>query len=67
MLLNVYLELSREKYQILQTPLEYLIDIQTRIILACIGLHNWVRGIEGLNADMLLEADTEDKGVKEAT
>ena len=57
----------KRKYQILQTPSEYSIDTQTRIILACSGLHNWVRGIEGPNADIFLEADTEDKRANEAT
>jgi transposase-like protein len=33
----------KRKYQILRTPSEYSIDTQTRIILACTGLHNWVR------------------------
>jgi hypothetical protein len=36
-------------------------------VLVAIGLYNWVRGIDGPNADILLEADTEDKRAKKAT
>jgi hypothetical protein len=57
----------KRKYQILQTPSEYSIETQTRIILACTGVHNWVRGIEGQNADILLDSDILGKGgVREA-
>jgi hypothetical protein len=45
----------KRKYQILRTPSEYSIDTQTRIILACTGLHNWVRSEEGIMADKFLE------------
>jgi hypothetical protein len=45
----------KRKYQILRTLSEYSIDTQTRIILACIGLHNWVRSEEGIMADKFLE------------
>jgi hypothetical protein len=47
----------KRKYQILCTPSEYSIATQTRIVLACTGLHNWVRSIEGINADILLEKE----------
>jgi hypothetical protein len=41
----------KRKYQILRTPSEYSMDTQTRIILACCTLHNWVRSKEGKEAD----------------
>jgi hypothetical protein len=44
----------KRKYQILQTPSEYSIDTQARIVLACTALHNWVWFIEGDAADNLL-------------
>jgi hypothetical protein len=47
----------KRKYQILRTPSEYSIETQTRIILACTGLHNWVRLEEGANADIYLESE----------
>jgi len=53
--------LLKRKYQILQTPSEYSIDTQSRIILACTALHNWVRSIEGDTADILLKEDSLDK------
>jgi hypothetical protein len=48
----------KRKYQILRTPSEYSIETQTRIILACMALHNWVRSKEGPNADILLEPES---------
>lgn len=48
----------KRKYQILRTPSEYSIETQTRIILACMALYNWVRSKEGLNADILLEPES---------
>jgi hypothetical protein len=52
----------KRKYQILLTPSKYSIDTQTRIILACAALHNWVRFIEGDIANALLkEEDNLDK------
>lgn len=45
----------KRKYQILRTPSEYSIDTQTRIIISCTALHNWVRSIEGEQADSTLE------------
>jgi hypothetical protein len=39
----------------LRTPSEYSIDTQTRIIISCTALHNWVRSIEGEQADSTLE------------
>jgi hypothetical protein len=57
----------KRKYQILQTPSEYSIETQTRLILACTGVHNWVRGNEGQNADILLDSDIlGEGGVREA-
>jgi hypothetical protein len=47
----------KRKYQILQQPAEYSIETQTRIILACLGLHNWVRSIEGEKADFWLDTE----------
>jgi hypothetical protein len=47
----------KRKYQILQSPSEYSIDTQARIILACTALHNWVRFREGDKADILLESE----------
>jgi len=49
----------KRKYQILRTPSEYSIATQTRIILACCTLHNWVRSLEGVNADVLLEQESD--------
>ena len=48
----------KRKYRILQTPSEYSMDTQTRIILACTGLHNFVRSIEGQNADTELDQES---------
>jgi hypothetical protein len=48
----------KRKYQILRTPSEYSIETQTRIILACMALHNYVRSKEGPNADMYLEPES---------
>jgi hypothetical protein len=45
----------KRKYQILRSPSEYSIDTQTRIILACCTLHNWVRSREGEKADQFLD------------
>ena len=53
----------KRKYQILQTPSEYSIDTQTRIILACTALHNWVRFAEGDTADVFLEDEISRKKV----
>jgi hypothetical protein len=56
----------KRKYQILQSPSEYSMETQTRIILACIALHNWVRQKEGRSADCLLEPETaQQRGVRE--
>jgi hypothetical protein len=52
----------KRKYQILLTPSKCSIDTQTRIILVCAALHNWVRFIEGDTADTLLkEEDNSDR------
>jgi hypothetical protein len=48
----------KRKYHILQSPLEYSIDTQTRVIFACTALHNWVRFSEGDRADILLESES---------
>lgn len=48
----------KRKYQILRTPSEYNISTQTRIILACCTLHNFVRSIEGKTADQWLDTET---------
>ena len=45
----------KRKYQILRTPSEYSVYTQTRIILACTCLYNWVRTEEGIMADKFLE------------
>lgn len=47
----------KRKYQILRTPSEYSIETQTRIILACCTLHNFVRRREGSYADILLDSE----------
>jgi hypothetical protein len=47
----------KRKYQILRTPSEYSMETQTRIILACCTIHNFVRTIEGEKADTLLETE----------
>lgn len=47
----------KRKYQILQSASEYSMDTQTRIILACITLHNWVRLKEGNKADFWLDTE----------
>ena len=47
----------KRKYQILQSASEYSMDTQTRIILACTTLHNWVRLKEGNRADFWLETE----------
>jgi hypothetical protein len=47
----------KRKYQILRTPSEYSIDTQTRIILACATLHNYVQSIEGEKADRWLDIE----------
>lgn len=52
----------KRKYQVLQTPAEYSIDTQTRIVLACTALHNWVRSVEGTNADIYLERESHKEG-----
>jgi hypothetical protein len=51
----------KRKYQILQSPSEYSIDTQTRIVLACTALHNWVRSIEGDTANILLDESSLDR------
>ena len=48
----------KRKYQILRSPAEYSIETQTRIILACCTLHNYVRIKEGETADTLLNAES---------
>jgi hypothetical protein len=50
----------KRKYQILRSPSEYSIDTQTRIILACCTLHNYVRSIEGEKADCWLDTESQD-------
>ena len=55
----------KRKYQVLRTPSEYSIDTQTRIILACCTLHNYVRSIEGEKADIWLETESTTEGRKE--
>jgi DDE superfamily endonuclease len=52
----------KRKYQILRTASEYSIATQNRIILACCILHNFVRSVEGSNADTWLDSEV-DKGV----
>jgi DDE superfamily endonuclease len=49
----------KRRYQILRSPSECSMDTQTRVrvILACTGLHNWVRSIEGSSADILPEKE----------
>jgi hypothetical protein len=49
----------KRKYQILCTPSEYSMDTQTRIILACLTLHNYVRSQEGESADIWLNTEVE--------
>jgi DDE superfamily endonuclease len=51
----------KRKYQILRTASEYSIATQNRIILVCCILHNFVRSIEGSNADIWLDSEV-DKG-----
>ena len=48
----------KRKYQIFGTPSEYSIDTQTRIILACCILHNYVRLVEGDKADRWLDTES---------
>jgi hypothetical protein len=48
----------KRKYQILNTPSEYSIDTQTLIIISCTALHNWVRLIEGKEADFWLDTES---------
>ena len=48
----------KRKYQILKTPSEYSLDTQTRIVIACTALHNWVRYREGEKADFWLETES---------
>jgi hypothetical protein len=50
----------KRKYQILRRAAEYSIETQTRIILACCALHNFVRSIEGENADVLLNTEVQE-------
>jgi hypothetical protein len=47
----------KRKYTILRTPSEYSMDTQTRIILACCTIHNFVRSIEGATADQYLATE----------
>jgi hypothetical protein len=49
----------KRKYQILRTPSEYSLETQSRIILACVALHNWVRSKEGDRADIYLDTERE--------
>jgi len=49
----------KKKYQILRTPSEYSIETQTRIIIACCIVHNFVRSIEGVVADAWLDTETQ--------
>lgn len=49
----------KRKYQILRHAAEYSIDTQTRIVLACCALHNFVRSIEGDSADILLASESQ--------
>jgi hypothetical protein len=53
----------KRKYSILKTPSEYSMATQSRIILACCTLHNFVRSMEGQSADILL--DTEESNSEE--
>ena len=48
----------KRKYQVLRTLSKYLIDTQTRIILAYYTLYNYVRSIEGEKADIQLKTET---------
>ena len=52
----------KRKYQILRTPSEYSLETQSRIILACVALHNQVRSKEGDRADIYLDAEREGEG-----
>jgi hypothetical protein len=52
-------DIFKWKYQILLSLLEYSIDTQTCIILACIALYNWVRFIERDAADIFLESEVD--------
>ncbi len=54
----------KKKYQILQSPTEYSINTQTRIILAYYTLHNFVQSIEGKYTDVWL--DTESLGEEQS-
>jgi hypothetical protein len=49
----------KRKYQILRTPSEYSLETQSRIILACVALYNWVRSKEGDRADIYLDTERE--------
>ena len=49
----------KRKYQILRRAPEYLFETQTRIIIACCALHNFVRSIEGEAADTLLATESQ--------
>lgn len=50
---------TKRKYQILRTPSEYSMETQTRIIIACCMIHNYIRLIEGEKADILLDTETQ--------
>jgi len=50
----------KRKYQVLRTPSEYSMDTQTRLILACCAIHNFVRQREGESADILLESEDQE-------
>jgi hypothetical protein len=50
----------KRKYQILRTASEYSLDTQTRVILACCTLHNYVRSLEGIAADYWLETESQE-------
>jgi hypothetical protein len=49
----------KRKYKILRSPSKYSMDTQSRIIIACCILYNFVRSIEGQSADILLEPTEE--------
>jgi hypothetical protein len=54
----------KRKYRILTTPSEYSIDTQSRIVLACCTLHNWVRLKEGSRADIWLDIEGDKRKAK---
>jgi hypothetical protein len=55
----------KQKYKILQGIAKYSVDTQVRIVLALIALHNFVRCLEGIDQDILLEEeDTKEEEVE---